>query len=95
MQIFTTENLSGDDRIVYWNEVICDYLLDVNTRFAVSKDGLSRFKGTLVRYDFDRLMLMDVRSGGPFSVSRDLHRTAHAEDEFAMLKRTDCRYHDR
>ena len=85
MQIFTTENLSGNDRITYWNEVICDYLLDVNTRFDVSKESLVHFNGTLVRHDADRLTLLDVRSREPFTVSRDLQRTAQAEDEFAML----------
>jgi len=85
MQIFTTENLSNADRITYWNEVICDYLLDVTSRFDVSKESLSRFNGTLVKHDFDRLALMDVRCREPFTVSRGACRTAHAEDEFAML----------
>jgi len=85
MQIFTTENLSSNDRISYWNEVVCDYLLDVNTRFDISRESLARFNGTLVRHDLDRLTLMDVRSREPFTVSRDLHRTAQADAEFAML----------
>ena len=85
MQIFSTDNLSGSDRIAYWNDVVCDYLLDVNTRFDVSRESLTRFNGTLVRHDFGRLTLMDVRSREPFTVSRNLHRTAQADAEFAML----------
>ena len=86
MQIFTTENLPNSERVSYWNEVICDYLLDVNTSIKIPSGEFPQFRGKLIRHAFGDLSLIDVLSRGPvYTVSRDLHRTSHSEDEFAML----------
>ncbi len=86
MQVFSTENLRGSERIAYWNEVICDYALDVNTSIEMPAGCTPRFTGKLTRNDIGNLSLIDIVSEGPLcTVSRDLRRTCHAEDEFAML----------
>ena len=86
MQVFSTENLRGSERIAYWNEVICDYALDVNTSIEMPAGCAPRFTGKLTRNDIGNLSLIEIVSEGPLcTVSRDLRRTCHAEDEFAML----------
>ena len=86
MQVFSTENLRGSERIAYWNEVICDYALDVNTSIEMPAGCTPRFTGKLTRNDIGNLSLIEIVSEGPLcTVSRDLRRTCHAEDEFAML----------
>ena len=85
MQIFTTENLPSRERVAYWNEVICDYMLDVNTSIDVPCTSVPRFKGRLITHDLDDLSLIDVLSRESFTVSRDLRRTCQSRDEFAIL----------
>ncbi len=86
MQVFTTENFSGSERVAYWNEVICDYMLDVNTSIEMPNTGIHHFRGKLIRNDIADLSLIEVQSQGPLcTISRDLRRTRHADDEFAML----------
>ena len=85
MQIFTTENLPSRERVAYWNEVICDYMLDVNTSIDVPCTSVPRFKGRLITHDLGDLSLIDVLSRESFTVSRDLRRTCQSRDEFAIL----------
>ena len=86
MQVFSTENLRGSERLTYWNEVVCDYALDVNTSIEMLDGCTPQFTGKLTRNDIGNLSLIEIVSEGPLcTVSRDLRRTCHAEDEFAML----------
>ena len=87
MQAFTTENLPVSERVPWWNQVVCDSLLDLSTSINTEGTDKRHFSGKLMKKDIGSLSLIDISFCGAQKthVSRNLSRTRRADDEFALL----------
>ena len=88
MKVFTTEDLIGAEHVSYWNEVMSDYVAELNMEGEIPSMGFPCYRGKLVRNDIGNLSVIGITGQGPLSavsISRNMHHASANDEGFATL----------
>lgn len=79
---FSTNHVSRRERLEFWHELVCDYLLDSHA--TVTPPENDSLKAEIILHDLGRMKMMQVASFKSLVIRNNL-KVRQAEDEFVLF----------